>query len=303
MVAVEAPAADEDAVVALDETAVEESAPAADVPPMPELITAKEAIEGFLAYVEAVTSIAPPPTPEELEAMRAASTTNEAVDLFDKMDDVIPVVEEPVAEVEPPKPIININFVDAADKNIPGTEEAVSVRFRTSFESRYIQSGVLQDYYTAIKNLLLSYKGVKARTSWNHESFNKGRQQCAKINIKGNALLVDLALDPANYNVKKYHFNDMSSKPKFDGTPMLMKVKSERALKYTLELIKEMMNVLEIPEGKPVSVDYHAPYQSTEELAARGLVKIILPAGQTLEDNLTAFKANVGAILEAEKGE
>jgi hypothetical protein len=201
--------------------------------------------------------------------------------------------------------IQNINFVDEAEKDagVPGAAEAVSVRFRTSFESRYIQSGVLQDYYTAIKNLLLSYKGVKARTSWNHESFNKGRQQCAKINIKGNALLVYLALDPANYNVKKYHFNDMSSKPKFDGTPMLMKVKSERALKYTLELIAEMMNVLEIPAGKAVSVDYHAPFETTEALAARGLVKIILPAGATLGENLTAFKANVGAILEAEKSE
>ena len=322
VVAVEEPVEDavaEDPVIvaeepAVEEPAVEESASeheeyedvivipaeAEDVDPevanapADAVAAAREAAAEFLAYFEMTSSTL---DAVEAEAVIAKAEATEVPEIV--------AVEEPVVEVEPPKPIININFVDESEKEagVPGTEEAVSVRFRTSFESRYIQSGVLQDYYTAIKNLLLSYKGVKARTSWNHESFNKGRQQCAKINIKGNALLVYLALDPANYNIKKYHFNDMSGKPKFDGTPMLMKVKSERALKYTLELIAEMMSTLEIPAGKAVSVDYHAPYETTEALAARGLVKIILPAGATLGDNLTAFKANVGAILEAEKSE
>ena len=219
-------------------------------------------------------------------------------------------VEEPAAPVLEPapipelKPIINLNFVEEKDGVLPAeATEAVSVRFRTSFESRYIQSGVLQDYYTAIKNALLSYKGVKSRLSWNYDAFNKGRVQCAKINIKGNALLVYLALDPANYNAKKYHFNDMSSKPKFKDVPMLMKVKSERALKYTLELIEEMMKALEIPAGKPANLDYHRPYQTTEELATLGLVKVILPAGMTLEDNASVIKTNVGAMLSTENEE
>ena len=295
----------EEVVVAVEEhedvviipESVDEVDPEVANAPADAVADAREAAAEFLAYFEMTSSMLDS-MPVETEAAAVAEEP------ADKEPEIV-AVEDPVVEVEPPKPIININFVDESEKDagVPGAAEAVSVRFRTSFESRYIQSGVLQDYYTAIKNLLLSYKGVKARTSWNHESFNKGRQQCAQINIKGNALLVYLALDPANYNVKKYHFNDMSGKPKFDGTPMLMKVKSERALKYTLELIAEMMNVLEIPAGKAVSVDYHAPYETTEALAARGLVKIILPAGATLGDNLTAFKANVGAILEAEKGE
>ncbi len=181
--------------------------------------------------------------------------------------------------------------------------EVVLVRFRTSFESRYIQSGELQDYYTAIKNALMSYKGIKARTSWNYESFNKGRVQCAKLNIKGNALLVYLNLDPASYNINKYHFTDMSDKPKFESVPMLMKVKSERALKYVLELIKEMMSKLEIPEGKAENKDYHMPYETTEALAARGLVKIILPAGMTLDENSNVVRVDVGAHIASELSE
>ena len=216
--------------------------------------------------------------------------------------------EEPKATLEPApvaelKPVINLNFVEAKeDGQLPeGVAEAVKVRFRTSFESRYIQSGALQDYYTAIKNALLSYKGVKSRMSWNYDAFNKGRVQCAKINIKGNALLVYLNLDPANYNAKKYHFNDMSAKPKFKDVPLLMKVKSDRALKYTLELIAEMMKVLEIPEGKAANLDYHRPYQTTEELATLGLVKVILPAGMKLEDNASVIKTNVGEMLSVEE--
>ncbi len=218
------------------------------------------------------------------------------------------VAEEPAVVLEPApvaelKPVININFVEAKeDGQLPeGAVEAVRVRFRTSFESRYIQSGALQDYYTAIKNALLSYKGVKSRMSWNYDAFNKGRVQCAKINIKGNALLVYLNLDPASYNAKKYHFNDMSAKPKFKDVPLLMKVKSDRALKYTLELIAEMMKVLEIPEGKVANLDYHRPYQSTEELATLGLVKVILPAGMKLEDNASVIKTNVGEMLSGEE--
>ena len=212
-----------------------------------------------------------------------------------------PVAEEPAPEVasepiEEPKPIIVLNFVDEKEESDEAAE-AVSVRFRTSFESRYIQSGDLQDYYSPIKNALLSYKGVKARTSWNYESFNKGRVQCAKINIKGNALLVYLNLNPADFNVKKYHFNDLTDKPKFADVPMLMKVKSDRALKYTLELIGEMMKALEIPAGELQNVDYHLPYESTEQLASRGLVKVIAPTGTTLGDNATVKKTDVGAMF------
>ena len=267
-----------------DDTSAPIPAPAAPVEE-PVAPAAEEAAE---VEVIALEQAAEPEAEQIAEAAPAPEAEPEA-----------PAVEAAPAPVEPEKPVIVLNFVDEAEGGA-AVEEAVSVRFRTSFESRYIQSGALQDYYSPIKNALLSYKGVKARTSWNYESFNKGRVQCAKINFKGNALLVYLALDPANYNAKKYHFNDMTGKPKFADVPMLMKVKSDRALKYTLELIEEMMKVLEIPAGEAASVDYHVPYETTEQLAARGLVKVIAPTGTTLGENATVKKTNVGAMLSAD---
>ena len=63
---------------------------------------------------------------------------------------------------------------------------AFTVKYKTSFMARLIQSdAALQGYYTALKNALLSYQRVKARTSWFCETFNCGRELCAKLNVKG----------------------------------------------------------------------------------------------------------------------
>ncbi|MBR3680368.1 MAG: uL15 family ribosomal protein, partial [Clostridia bacterium] len=215
-----------------------------------------------------------------------------------------PAEEEPAPATEPapaPAPVV----IPLGEPDEDGTRSAivdgvvVYVRYRSSFESRLIQSDTeIQDYYTIIKNTLLSYKGVKARGSWNFESFNKGRVQCAKINVKGRALLVYLALDPKEYSESKYHFTDASDKPKFESVPMLLKVKSDRSLKYALELIEEMMNKLEIPQGDVPGTDYHMPYETTEELAKRGLVKVILPTGMKLDENSNIVRVDVGELLD-----
>ena len=180
----------------------------------------------------------------------------------------------------------------------------VLIRYRSSFTSRLIQSeNDVQDYYTALKNHLLSYKGVKTRTSWNYETFSKGRNQLARINIKGKTLTINLALVPNEYNASKYHFTDLSDNPKFDKLPMLLKVRSARALKYALELINELMKSLEIPVGKVQNVDYHKPYEANSSLAKRGLMKIILPAGVKLDQSTVLLEENVDSLIDSHKQE
>ncbi|MCQ2413901.1 MAG: hypothetical protein MJ082_03775 [Clostridia bacterium] len=174
----------------------------------------------------------------------------------------------------------------------------VPVRYRTSFMSRLIQSqGEVQDYYTEIKNALLSYKGVKARMSWNIETFNKGRQPLAKINCKGKTLMLYLALEPSEYNVNKYHFSNLSEKPKFAMVPLMMKVRSARSLKYALELIEELMKKQEIPFGKPSNTDFHLPYETTEALVEKKYVKMVLPAGMKPDSDVNYVKADIGEFI------
>ena len=273
-VAEEAPAEEAPAEEAPAEEAPAEEAPAEEAP-------AEEAPAEEAPAEEAPAEEAPA---EEAPAEEAAA-------------------EEAPAEEAPkiiPTPVVIASAdgdEDAGQRIING--EVVQVRYRTSFMSRLIQAEEsIQDYYTIVKNELLSYGGVKARTSWNFESFNKGRIQCAKLNVKGSAFQVYLGLDPKEYNANKYHFVDVGDKPKLDKVPMLLKVKSERGLKYVLELIEEMMKKFEIEKTEQQNVDYHMPYESTEALAERDLVKIILPTGVTLDGGESFAKVDVGALIE-----
>ncbi len=203
-----------------------------------------------------------------------------------------PIVEEPIAEI----PVFTEN--DEAVRIVNG--EIVHIRYRKSFMSRLIQSGISgQNYYSAVKNSLLSYKGVKARSSWSCETFNKGRIQCAKINIRGNTLIVYLALNPAEYTDSKYRFEDVSNKPGYSRVPMMLKVKSERALKNVLTLISEMMSKLEIKQGAIQEIDYSMPYETTEALVDRGLVRVIYPSGIVIDENTVIERLDIGELLKA----
>lgn len=154
-------------------------------------------------------------------------------------------------------------------------------RYRRSFRSRMIQSqGNVQDYYNEIKNLLLSYKGVKDRISWGNESFNKGRNYIAKVNAKTKTLYVYLAIDPTTLEDAKYEVVDVSSKKKYAAVPTLIKVKGDRKFKYAMDLLRQICeNDMALPPVKNFEAqDYHAPYQNTEELVADGCVKKMVAA-------------------------
>ncbi len=152
----------------------------------------------------------------------------------------------------------------------------IVTRYRRSFLSRLVQSqGDVQEYYSVIKNKLLSYKGVKGRISWGNESFNKGRTYIAKVSAKSKTLYLYLALDPTTLEEGTYNFEDMSAKKKYENVPVLVKIKGPRKLKYALELIEKICNEnLALPAAKNFEeADYTVPYRSTEELVQLGLVK------------------------------
>ena len=168
----------------------------------------------------------------------------------------------------------------------------VEIRYRRSFLSRYIQAeSYVQDYYTEIKNELLSYKGVKSRSSWAKESFNRGRIHLAKMDVKGKALYLYLALEPAALEGTKYKFTLAKG-----DCPVLLKIKSERKKKHALELIAQLMAGFGLLRIEREAEDYHLPYEDNEALIQRGLIKIILPKGESLDENTIAVKADLSGI-------
>ena len=203
-------------------------------------------------------------------------------------------VEEAAEEVEETAEEVEETSEEVAEAEDPLRE--VEVRYRRSFLSRYIQAeGYIQDYYTEIKNALLSYKGVKARSSWSKETFKCGRVHVAKMDVKGKALYLYLALDPAALEGTKYKFAVAKG-----DCPVLLKIKSERKKKYALELIEMLMSNLGLTFVEAQTVDYRMPYEDTEALIEKGLIKVILPKGESLDENAVAVKADL-SVLEAKR--
>lgn len=301
--AVKAEDTDESAESATEETAEADVTEAAVIEDAVEVVIAEEtAAEAVVAGETVAEEVTETVVDEETvaedvvaeEAVAEAVVAEEAV----AEEGSAPVLVLDSSETSLPEPPIAITADDDAVRLVNGV--VVHIRYRTSFMSRLIQSEAsVQDYYTVLKNYLLSYKGIKARTSWNFESFNKGRLQCAKLNVKGNTLLVYLALSPSEYNANKYYFTDVSDKPKLNVVPMMLKIKSERALKYAFELIDEVMNKNGIEKSATVpELDYRMPYETTEALVDKGYVKVILPDGITVDENTLIEKININELLK-----
>ena len=173
----------------------------------------------------------------------------------------------------------------------------VEIRYRRSFLSRLIQTeDIIKDYYNEIKNELLSYKGVKARTSWSKESFKRGRIHIAKMDVKGKTLYLYLAINPAELDGTKYIISEAKG-----DCPTLLKIKGERKKKQAIELIASLMEKQGIARIERESEDYRLPYEETDALIERGLIKIILPKGEVLDENAELVKADLSGLKSMRK--
>ncbi len=231
-----------------------------------EEIVAEEIVEAEEAPVEepAVEAFAEVAPEAVAEAENDEEDEDDALDGVDASDlEFIDVMAEPD------------RYREMLEMEARGEVRLVS-RYRRSSRSRMIQSrDNVQEYYTILKNALLSYKGVKSRLSWDYDSFNKGRVKVAKITAKTRSVYLYLAIDPATLQDTKYFFDDMSDKKKYAEVPVLMKIKGERKLKHALELIEKVCGEqLQLPPVKDfVAEDYAEPYRDTAALVQEGLIK------------------------------
>ena len=213
------------------------------------------------------------------------------------------VIEEPVAE---PAPVPHITIVvdnpvetilnhiveidngedDGTLAYVDDDGNIINITCSRSFTANLIQSNPqVKDYYNEIKNTILAHKGVKARTSWRCESYNRGRNQLFKLKIRGKTICLYCALDPESYDKAKY-FHEKTDAKNFAAVPMMVRIKSDRGLKKAKELIADVMAKFEIPtNAKAAEADYVAdyPYDTTKNLVERGLIKILIPGGSAAE--------------------
>ena len=196
----------------------------------------------------------------------------------DVADEVAPIVEddapveetvvEEVGEVVPT--IIPTYFDNEGNK--------IEIKYSRSFTANLIQSDeTVKDYYSQLKNHILSYKGTKSKISWKFDSYNRGRDQLFKIKLRGKTVCVYCALNPEEFDKSKYHHDAIDAKI-FAEVPMLLKIKSGLGLRKAKEIVDIVMAKFGIePDPKAKKVDYVAeyPYAETEDLLARKLVKAL----------------------------
>ena len=183
-----------------------------------------------------------------------------------------PVAEEPVAEA-PAEPVAEEPAAEADGED--GATSGSYSEYKRSFTARMIQAPVeVQERYEELKNALLSYKKVAARTSWGYESFKSGRDQLAKFAVRGKTLCLLLALDPNELEASKYNVTDVGSSKKYDTVPCCLRLTSKRSVKWGLELIALLASKNQlVPDPKFTAEKYVCEYESDEALLEKGLVK------------------------------
>ena len=196
-------------------------------------------------------------------------------------------------------PDIGVPLTAAAAALATTGPETVLYRYRRSFASRMIQaSDHTKEYYDTVKNKLLSYKNVKARSSWSFESFNRGRVKLAKLNVRGKTLVMYIAIDPASLADTKYHVRDMSEKAKYAAVPTMIRVKSPRGAKYACELIERLMEEKEIPVNPNYrEVKSDLAYRSNEDLIEEGLIKVVYNKNMDPNGEYIAEQADISGIF------
>ena len=269
----------------------------AEQPAQPAEQTPEEAPAPEEAKAEEVPVVEEPeeelPAPEEVKA--------EEVPVVEEPEEELPAPEEVKAEEVPAaeEPEEEVASEEVKAEEVPAAEELqeaqapadgttrviytnddgwyVNVRYDKSFEAKLIQGDEkLKNYYSELKNELLSYKKVTARKSWQHEAFRRGRTTVAKLVIRGKTLRLYLALEPMLYEESKYLVEDASEHAKFAKTPLLYRIKNDRRCRYAKDLIAAAMASAEALRGDDQNEDYASvPYESTDDLIAQGLVRII----------------------------
>ena len=108
---------------------------------------------------------------------------------------------------------------------------------------------VIQDRYDELKNYALRFKKLKARISKKFDSINQGRLQFVKLSVAGKTLKLYLNMDISETD-PKFRCKDMTSKVTYETVPVMLRVKSGRAVRYAKILIDQCAEKHGLVENK-----------------------------------------------------
>lgn len=138
--------------------------------------------------------------------------------------------------------------------------DALGVDFKNFVSKSFTEkldltTGNQKDFYAEIKEYILTYKKARSRVSFSYDNFFYGRNSVAKITVRGKTLSLYLALSPSEFMDTKYSPKDATNVKKYEDTPMLVKVKSTRGVKFAKELIDILFSRLGAVKMKIIPKD------------------------------------------------
>ena len=147
-------------------------------------------------------------------------------------------------------------------------------KYVRTFSARLrLSSEELKDRFAAVSNELLKFDRVKMRISRRFATFNRGRKIIARMNVVGKTLKIYLPLNYAELD-EKYRALDVSDKKRFVGTPVCLKIRSNRGARYAIELVNKYASENDFALAKKPRVifaeDY--PLESNEDLILKGFI-------------------------------
>ncbi len=256
----EEPAAEETVEEVAEEPAAEETAEeVAEEPAAEETV---EEVTEEPAAEETVEEVAEEPaveeTAEEVTEEPAAEETVEEVTEGPAVEETAEeVAEEPAAEEEvaaASTEALPLDMVEGTD-GVADVEKKGYVRSPNFAEKMLAASEVIQDRYDELKNYSLRFRKLKSRISKKFDSINMGRFHFVKLSVAGKTLKLYLNMDISTVD-PKFRCVDMSGKKTYVTVPVMLRIKSGRAMKYAKRLIDqcaEQNGMLE--RRKPFEVD------------------------------------------------
>ena len=171
------------------------------------------------------------------------------------------------------------------------TRQIVASVYKRSFMSKLIQADeAVKEYYSAIKNELMSYDKMRESLSVSCETYVRSRKTFAKITMSGKTLSLYLNLDPIEFNPANFHHKDKSDNKKYAAVPMMVKVRSDLGMRKAISLIMTMMGdngINKNPAYKAVDYKNELAYKSDEELLVQGLIKYNVSALTDVSQDVT----------------
>ncbi len=132
-----------------------------------------------------------------------------------------------------------------------------------------------KDFYSAVKNRLLSYKGVKDRMTFKQENFRANKKKVAVLKMQGKTLCLYLDIKD-NATLEKYQrYLKRNEKTKMEDTPYFVRITSGRKLSYALNMADAMFKEKNIPFAKESNEDFTRDIkrESIEAMIEKGLIK------------------------------